>query len=50
MSTLAEQASQLLDFSKKMDINLLDNVVGCMYTGLGDQVHINQFTNQFDVL
>ena len=38
MTTLAEQASQLLDFTKKLDINLLDNVVGCMYTGVGDQV------------
>lgn len=38
MATLTEQASKLLDFSQKLDITLLDNVVGCMYTGIGDQV------------
>ena len=38
MATLAEQASKLLDFNQKLDINLLDNVVGCMYTGIGEQV------------
>lgn len=38
MSTIAEQASSLLDFNKKLDIQLLDNVVGCMYRGQGPQV------------
>ncbi|XP_012281075.1 exportin-1 [Orussus abietinus] len=33
---LSEQASKLLDFNQKLDITLLDNVVGCMYTGIGD--------------
>ncbi|GAB6021702.1 Exportin-1 [Chamberlinius hualienensis] len=42
MTTLAEQASKLLDFNQKLDIHLLDNVVGCMYTGLGDQQRIAQ--------
>ncbi len=39
MATLTEQASKLLDFTQKLDITLLDNVVGCMYTGIGDQVN-----------
>lgn len=45
MATLTEQASKLLDFSQKLDITLLDNVVGCMYTGIGDQVPYSCFTN-----
>ncbi|XP_071834526.1 exportin-1-like isoform X2 [Apostichopus japonicus] len=35
MGSLAEQASKLLDFSQKLDINLLDNVVDCLYKGEG---------------
>ncbi|XP_014239035.1 exportin-1 isoform X1 [Trichogramma pretiosum] len=42
MATLAEQASKLLDFNQKIDITLLDNVVGCMYNGMGDQQRIAQ--------
>ncbi|KAK7790553.1 hypothetical protein R5R35_013069 [Gryllus longicercus] len=42
MATLAEQASKLLDFNQKLDINLLDNVVGCMYSGIGEQQRIAQ--------
>lgn len=38
MATLAEQASKLLDFDQKLDITLLDSVVGCMYSGIGEQV------------
>jgi len=38
MGTLADQAPKLLDFTQRLDINLLDNVVGCMYSGMGDQV------------
>ena len=38
MSTLAEQANSLLDFSGKLDIQLLDNVINCMYKGQGQQV------------
>ena len=38
MTTLAEQASKLLDFNQKLDINLLDNIVGCMYSSEGQQV------------
>ncbi len=38
MANLAEQASKLLDFDQKLDITLLDSVVGCMYSGIGDQV------------
>ena len=38
MTALTEQASKLLDFSQKLDISLLDNVVGCMYGGEGRQV------------
>ena len=40
MATLTEQASKLLDFNQKLDITLLDNVVGCMYTGIGEQVSL----------
>nr|XP_031839444.1 exportin-1 [Nomia melanderi] len=42
MTTLAEQASKLLDFNQKLDITLLDNVVGCMYTGIGEQQKLAQ--------
>lgn len=42
MATLAEQASKLLDFNQKLDITLLDNIVGCMYTGIGEQQKIAQ--------
>jgi len=38
MSVLTEQAARLLDFSQKLDIQLLDNVIGFMYTGAGQQV------------
>jgi exportin-1 len=31
-------AQQLLDFNQKLDINLLDNVVNCLYHGVGPQV------------
>ena len=34
----ADQAMQLLDFSKKLDINLLDRVVDCFYNGTGENV------------
>ena len=44
MNTLAEQASKLLDFNQKLDINLLDSIVACMYTGEGGQVCIIQFS------
>lgn len=36
MSALAE-ASKLLDFNEKLDINLLDRVVGCMCNGVGEE-------------
>ncbi len=36
--TVTEQAAKLLDFNQKLDINLLDNVVNCMYAGDGQQV------------
>ncbi|KZC10900.1 PREDICTED: exportin-1 [Dufourea novaeangliae] len=42
MTTLAEQASKLLDFNQKLDITLLDDVVGCMYTGIGEQQKVAQ--------
>ncbi|XP_059485052.1 exportin-1 [Neocloeon triangulifer] len=37
MATITEQAMKLLDFNQKLDITLLDNIVGCMYTGIGEQ-------------
>lgn len=42
MATLADQASKLLDFNQKLDITLLDNIVGCMYTGIGEQQRVAQ--------
>lgn len=42
MATLVDQAARLLDFSQKLDINLLDSVVNCMYTGEGAQQRIAQ--------
>ncbi len=33
-----DQAMQLLDFSQKLDISLLDNVVGYFYTAVGEEV------------
>lgn len=33
-----EGAQKLLDFSQKLDINLLDNVIKTMYHGTGPQV------------
>jgi len=38
MSVLTDQATRLLDFSQKLDIQLLDNVIGFMYSGAGQQV------------
>lgn len=32
------EASKLLDFNQKLDINLLDRVVNSLYQGQGDQV------------
>ena len=40
MATLAEQVSKLLDFDQKLDITLLDSIVGCMYSGAGEQVSL----------
>lgn len=37
-----ENARTLLDFSGKLDINLLDAVIDCMYCGQGAQQHIAQ--------
>lgn len=42
MATFADQAAGLLDFNKKLDIALLDNVVISMYTDVGDQQRIAQ--------
>lgn len=41
-NALAEQARMLLDFTQKLDINLLDTVVNCMYTGEGGQQRVAQ--------
>ena len=42
MATLNDQASKLLDFNQKLDMTLLDNIVGCMYTGIGEQQRLAQ--------
>ncbi|RWS29223.1 Exportin-1-like protein, partial [Leptotrombidium deliense] len=41
-STLNEQATKLLDFTQKLDINLLDNIVNLMYTGEGTSQRVAQ--------
>lgn len=38
MSKMTGEASKLLDFNQTLDISLLDNVIGCMYNGIGEQV------------
>ena len=38
MALTAEQAMQLLDVSKKLEIGLLDRVVDCFYNGSGEEV------------
>lgn len=38
--SLTVEASKLLDFNQKLDIPLLDNVIGFMYNGIGEQVRI----------
>lgn len=44
MTMLADHpARQLLDFSQKLDINLLDNVVNSMYHDIGSQVRTAVF-------
>ena len=47
MANLAEQASKLLDFDQKLDITLLDSIVGCMYSGAGEQVTRSQLYDFF---
>ncbi|KAI5638839.1 exportin 1-like protein domain-containing protein [Phthorimaea operculella] len=42
MATLEQQASKLLDFNQKLDITLLDNIVGCLYSTVGEQQRIAQ--------
>ncbi|KAG6457277.1 exportin-1 [Manduca sexta] len=42
MATLEQQASKLLDFNQKLDIDLLDNIVGCLYSTVGEQQRIAQ--------
>jgi Cdc6-like AAA superfamily ATPase len=37
-----QHAEQLLDFSQKLDINLLDTVVNCLYNSIGQQQQIAQ--------
>jgi len=43
MGTLADEAAKLLDFNQKLDINLLDNIVTCMYTSDGQRVSLPSF-------
>ena len=37
-----EEANKLLDFSQKLDIGLLDNIVGCLYNSQGEQLRLAQ--------
>ena len=43
MTALAQDTvNKLLDFNQKMDIGLLDTVVGTLYSGTGDQQKMAQ--------
>lgn len=42
MAAMLDQASKLLDFNQKLDIGLLDNIVGCLYTTVGEQQRVAQ--------
>lgn len=42
METLEQQANKLLDFNQKLDINLLDSIVGCLYSTVGNQQRFAQ--------
>ena len=43
MTALAQETvNKLLDFNQKLDIGLLDQVVGTMYGGAGDQQKMAQ--------
>lgn len=37
-----EEASKLLDFTQKLDIGLLENIVGCLYNSQGEQLRLAQ--------
>ncbi|XP_037047056.1 exportin-1 [Bradysia coprophila] len=37
-----EEASKLLDFTQKLDIGLLDNIVMCLYSSQGEQLRLAQ--------
>merc|ERR1711976_303875 len=41
-ATISDQASRLMGFNQKMDIGLLDTVVGTLYSGTGDQQKMAQ--------
>lgn len=41
--TTVEQASTLLDFNQKLDINLLDSVVSCFYSSDGPEVGVRSY-------
>lgn len=42
MTLRMEEASKLLDFSQKLDIGLLDSIVGCLYNSQGEQLRLAQ--------
>jgi exportin-1 len=37
-----EEASKLLDFNQKLDIDLLDSIVACLYNSTGEQLRLAQ--------
>lgn len=37
-----EEASKLLDFTQKLDIGLLDNIVTCLYSSQGEPLRLAQ--------
>jgi exportin-1 len=42
MSLAQETVNKLLDFNQKLDIGLLDTVVGTLYSGTGEQQKMAQ--------
>jgi len=47
MPTVLDQANSLLDFSQKLDISLLDNVINSMYAGHGETVGDFVYSEKF---
>ena len=40
MATFADQAFQVLDLTKELDVTLLDQIVTCFYSSVGPEVNL----------